>query len=161
MTKKSTVAGEGDKNASASHVIGGTPTNKHIIVTDQAPAAVGPYSQGVRVGDLIFTAGQIGLVPGTREFAGADIVSQTRRALQNIKAIVEAAGSCMELVVKTTVFLADIKEWPAMNEVYAEFFPINPPGRSAVQVAGLPLGARVEIEVVAVVCDRYCDDKAA
>lgn len=144
MAKKSTVLG--------------TARNKQIIVTDQAPAAVGPYSQGVRVGELIFTAGQIGLVPGTKEFAGTDIASQTRRALLNIKAIVEAAGSCLELVVKTTVFLADIKEWPAMNEVYAEFFPINPPGRSAVQVAGLPLGARVEIEVVALVCDHPCGD---
>lgn len=161
MAKKNTVVGQSDKNASVSHLVGGTTMNKHIIVTDQAPAAVGPYSQGVRVGDLIFTAGQIGLVPGTREFAGADIVSQTRRALQNIKAIVEAGGSCLELVVKTTVFLADIKEWPAMNEVYAEFFPVTPPGRSAVQVAGLPMGARVEIEVVAAVCGRCCDDKAA
>ena len=150
MVTKSTVTGEGDKNASASHVVGGTARNKHIIVTDQAPAAVGPYSQGVRVGDLIFTAGQIGLVPGTKEFAGPDIASQTRRALQNIKAIVEAAGSCMELVVKTTVFLADIKEWPAMNEVYAEFFPVAPPARSTVQVV-LPLGARIEIEASALI----------
>ena len=145
-----------DKNA-----IAGTPCNKQIIVTDQAPAAVGPYSQGVRAGNLIFTAGQIGLVPGTKEFAGPDIVSQTRRALLNIKAIVEAGGSCLELVVKTTVFLADIKEWPAMNEVYAEFFPVAPPGRSAVQVAGLPMGARVEVEVVALVCDRPCGQETA
>jgi len=137
-----------------------TAWSKQIIVTDAAPAAVGPYSQGVRVGELIFTAGQIGLVPGTKAFAGPDIASQTRRALLNIKAIVEAGGSCMELVVKTTVFLADIREWPAMNEVYAEFFPINPPARSAVQVAGLPLGARVEIEVVALVCGRPCGEAA-
>lgn len=142
-------------------VVAGTVPRKHIIVTDGAPPAVGPYSQGVRVGDLIFTAGQIGLVPGTKEFAGPDIASQTRRALLNIKAIVEAAGSCLELVVKTTVFLADIVEWPAMNEVYAEFFPVTPPGRSAVQVAGLPMGARVEIEVVALVCDRPCGSQGA
>jgi 2-iminobutanoate/2-iminopropanoate deaminase len=161
MAKKSTVAGTDDKNTSAGHIIGGTAPSKQIIVTDKAPAAVGPYSQGVRVGDLIFTAGQIGLVPGTRDFAGPDIVSQTRRALLNIKAIVEAGGSCMELVVKTTVFLADIKEWPAMNEVYAEFFPVTPPGRSAVQVAGLPLGARVEVEAVALVCDRPCGQEDA
>jgi len=147
MAKKSTVAEI-------------TP-NKQIIVTDGAPAAVGPYSQGVRAANLIFSAGQIGLVPGTKEFAGPDIASQTRRALLNIKAIVEAAGSCLERVVKTTVFLADIKEWPAMNEVYAEFFPITPPARSAVQVGGLPLGARVEIEAVALVCDRPCGESTA
>jgi 2-iminobutanoate/2-iminopropanoate deaminase len=157
MATKSTAG----KNASAGPVMAGTARTKQIIVTDKAPAAVGPYSQGVRVGDLIFTAGQIGLVPGTRDFAGPDIVSQTRRALLNIKAIVEAGGSCMELVVKTTVFLADIKEWPAMNEVYAEFFPVTPPGRSAVQVAGLPLGARVEVEAVALVCDRPCGQEDA
>ena len=161
MAKNSTVAGTTDKSASASPVTSVTPCSKQIIVTDKAPAAVGPYSQGVRVGDLIFTAGQIGLVPGTRDFAGPDIASQTRRALLNIKGIVEAAGSCLELVVKTTVFLADIKEWPAMNEVYAEFFPLAPPGRSAVQVAGLPLGARVEVEAVALVCDRPCGQESA
>jgi 2-iminobutanoate/2-iminopropanoate deaminase len=126
---------------------------KHVIVTDKAPPAVGPYSQGIRVGSVIYSAGQVGLVPGTKDLAGPDIKSQTRQALLNLKAIVEAGGSCLDHVVKTTVFLNDIKEWPAMNEVYAEFFPANPPGRSAVQVAALPLGAKVEIEVVAVVCD--------
>ncbi len=128
--------------------------SKQIIVTDGAPAAVGPYSQAVRVDDMIFTAGQIGLVPGTREFAGPDIAAQTRQALLNIKAIVEAAGSCLGCVLKTTVFLQDIAEWPAMNAVYAEFFPLDPPARSALQVGALPLGARVEIEVVAVACSR-------
>ncbi len=127
--------------------------NKQVVVTDKAPAAVGPYSQAIRVGNLIFTAGQLGLVPGTREFAGPDIASQTRQALQNIKAILEAGGSCLDHVVKTTVFLQDIKEWPLMNQVYAEFFPVDPPGRSAVEVAALPLGARLEVEVVAVVCE--------
>ncbi|MDH7490184.1 MAG: RidA family protein [Anaerolineae bacterium] len=122
---------------------------KHIIATDKAPAAAGPYSQAVRVGNLVFTAGQVGLVPGTKEFAGPDIASQTRQVLKNIQGILEAAGSGLEHVVKTTVFLQDIAEWPAMNAVYAEFFPTNPPARSAVQVAALPLGARVEIEVVA------------
>jgi len=127
--------------------------NKQVVVTDKAPAAVGPYSQAIRVGNLIFTAGQLGLIPGTREFAGPDIASQTRQALQNIKAILEAGGSCLDHVVKTTVFLQDIKEWPLMNQVYAEFFPVDPPGRSAVEVAALPLGARLEVEVVAVVCE--------
>ncbi len=122
---------------------------KHIIATDKAPAAAGPYSQAVRVGNLVFTAGQVGLVPGTKEFAGPDIASQTRQVLKNIQGILEAAGSGLEHVVKTTVFLQDIAEWPAMNAVYAEFFPTNAPARSAVQVAALPLGAKVEIEVVA------------
>lgn len=122
---------------------------KHIIATDKAPAAAGPYSQAVRVGNLVFTAGQVGLVPGTKEFAGPDIASQTRQVLKNIQGILEAAGSGLEHVVKTTVFLQDIAEWPAMNALYAEFFPTNAPARSAVQVAALPLGAKVEIEVVA------------
>ena len=127
--------------------------NKQIITTDKAPAAVGPYSQGVRVGDFIFTAGQLGIVPGTKEFAGPDIESQTRQALENLKAVLEAGGSCLKHVVKTTVFLQDIEEFSQMNAVYAKFFPENPPARSAVQVAALPLGGRVEIEAVAEACD--------
>ena len=127
--------------------------SKHIVVTDQAPPAVGPYSQGVRVGDLVYTSGQLGLVPGTKEFAGPDIASQTRQALKNAEAILKAGGSCLRHAVKTTVFLQDIAEWPKMNEVYAEFFKEDPPSRSAFQVSALPLGARVEIEIVAEVCD--------
>jgi 2-iminobutanoate/2-iminopropanoate deaminase len=127
--------------------------DKQVIATDKAPAAVGPYSQGVQVGDLIYTAGQLGLVPGTKEFAGPDIEAQTRQALENLKAILEAGGSCLEHVVKTTVFLQDIGEFARMNAVYAGFFPENPPARSAVQVAALPLGGRVEIEAVAEACD--------
>lgn len=127
--------------------------DKQVIATDKAPAAVGPYSQGVRVGDLIYTAGQLGLVPGTKEFAGPDIEAQTRQALENLKAILEDGGSCLEHVVKTTVFLQDIGEFARMNAVYAGFFPENPPARSAVQVAALPLGGRVEIEAVAEACD--------
>jgi len=130
--------------------------SKQVIATDRAPAALGPYSQAVRVGDLIFSAGQLGLVPETRRFAGPDIEAQTRQALENIKAILEAAGSCLKHVVKTMVFLQDIQEWPLMNAIYAEYFPEEPPARSAVQVAALPMGARMEIEVVAVACD--CDD---
>jgi 2-iminobutanoate/2-iminopropanoate deaminase len=105
------------------------------------------------VGSLIFTAGQLGLVPQTRQLAGPDIESQTRQALENLRAILEAAGSCLRRVVKTTVFLVDLSEWPRMNAVYAEFFPEMPPARSAVGVAALPMGARVEIEAVAEVCD--------
>ena len=132
--------------------------SKQIIATDKAPAALGPYSQAVRVGDLIYSAGQLGLVPETRQFAGPGIEAQTRQALENIRAIVEAAGSCLKHVVKTTVFLQDIQEWPAMNAIYAEYFPEDAPARSAVQVAALPMGARMEIDVVAVACD--CGDGA-
>jgi 2-iminobutanoate/2-iminopropanoate deaminase len=127
--------------------------DRQIIATEKAPAAVGPYSQGVQTGALVFTAGQLGIVPGTKEFAGATIEDQTRQALENLKAVLEAGGSCLEHVIKTTVFLQDIGEFTRMNGVYAEFFPENPPARSAVQVAALPLGGRVEIEAVAIVCD--------
>ena len=130
---------------------------KTIISTEKAPAAVGPYSQGVQGGGLVFTAGQLGLVPGTKEFAGTDIESQTRQALENLQAVLEAAGSCLKHVLKTTVFLIDMGEFPRMNAVYAEFFAADPPARSAVQVAALPLGGRVEIEAVALACD--CDDE--
>jgi 2-iminobutanoate/2-iminopropanoate deaminase len=126
---------------------------KQIIATDKAPAAIGPYSQGVRIGDLIYTAGQAGLVPGTKEFAGPDIESQTRQTLENIKAILKAGGSCMKHVLKTTVFMMDLGEFARMNAVYGEFFPEHPPARSTVQVAAIPLGARVEIEAVAEACD--------
>jgi 2-iminobutanoate/2-iminopropanoate deaminase len=129
--------------------------SKQIISTDKAPAAVGPYSQGVRIGELIYTAGQLGIVPGANDFAGPDIEAQTRQALENLKAVLEAGGSCLEHVAKTTVFLQDMGEFSRMNAVYAEFFPQNPPARSAVQVAALPLGGRVEIEAVAEACD--CD----
>ncbi|HOU24224.1 MAG TPA: Rid family hydrolase, partial [Anaerolineae bacterium] len=96
------------------------------------------------------------LIPGTRELAGPDIVAQTRQVLLNLQAILEAAGSDLAHAIKTTVFLADMKDWPAMNEVYGEFFPSQPPSRSAIQVVALPLGAKVEIEAVAVVCDAGC-----
>jgi 2-iminobutanoate/2-iminopropanoate deaminase len=127
--------------------------DKQIIATEKAPAAVGPYAQGVQTSDLVFTAGQLGIVPGTKEFAGTTIEDQTRQALENLKAVLEAGGSCLKHVVKTTVFLQDIGEFTRMNGVYAEFFPENPPARSAVQVAALPLGGRVEIEAVAMACD--------
>jgi 2-iminobutanoate/2-iminopropanoate deaminase len=127
--------------------------SRQIVATDRAPAAVGPYSQAVQVGALIYTAGQLGIVPGTKEFAGPEIEAQTRQALENVKAVLEAAGSSLQHVVKTTVFLLDMAEFGRMNGVYAEFFPENPPARSAVQVAALPLGGRVEIEAVAEACD--------
>jgi 2-iminobutanoate/2-iminopropanoate deaminase len=130
--------------------------NKQIIATNEAPAAVGPYSQGVQLSDFVFTAGQLGIVPGTGDFAGPDIKSQTRQALENVQAVLEASGSCLKHVVKVTVFLQDIEEFSQMNEVYAEFFSEAPPARSAVQVAALPLGGRVEIEAIAEACE--CED---
>lgn len=121
-----------------------------IVFTDRAPAAVGPYSQAVAVGDLVYTAGQIGLVPATGTLVGDTIEEQTHQVLQNLRAVLEAAGSGLDRVVKMTVFLADIREFAAMNAVYASYFPADPPARSAFQVAALPLGARVEMEAVAV-----------
>jgi 2-iminobutanoate/2-iminopropanoate deaminase len=129
---------------------------RQTIATDKAPAAVGPYSQGVKAGIFVFTAGQLGLIPGTTNFAGEDVESQTRQALENLKAVLEAGGSCLHHAIKTTVFLADMGEFALMNGVYAEFFPENPPARSAIEAAGLPLGGRVEIEAVALLCD--CED---
>jgi 2-iminobutanoate/2-iminopropanoate deaminase len=127
--------------------------DREILATDKAPAAIGPYSQAVRAGDFLFTAGQAGLVPDTKQLAGADIESQTRQTLENLKAIVEAGGSCLKHVVKTTVFLIDMGEFARMNSIYAEFFPETPPARSTVQAAALPMGARVEIEAVALICE--------
>ncbi len=131
--------------------------DREIISTDKAPAAVGPYSQAVHVGNLIYTAGQLGIVPGTKDFAGPDIEAQTRQALENLKAVLEEAGSCLRHAVKTTVFLQDMGEFARMNAIYAEFFPEEPPARSAVEVAALPLGGRVEIEAVAEACN--CDSQ--
>lgn len=125
--------------------------HRETIATDKAPAAVGPYSQAIRVGEFVFTAGQIPLDPATGQMVAGGIEAQARQALTNLGAVLEAAGTSLANVVKTTVFLADIGEFKAMNGVYAEFFPDAPPARSAVQAAALPLGARVEIEAVAVI----------
>ena len=121
-----------------------------VIATDQAPKAIGPYSQAIRVGHFVHTAGQIALDPATGELVSGGIEEQTRRVLQNLSAVLEAAGSGLSGVVKTTVFMADLGEFARMNAVYAEFFPRNPPARSTVQVAALPRGAKVEIECIAV-----------
>ena len=133
--------------------------SKQIVATDQAPAAVGPYSQAVCVGGLVFTAGQVGLDPTTGKLAGEDIASQTRQTLQNLREILKAGGACLCHAVKTTVYLAGITDFKAMNEVYAEFFPEAPPARATLQAAALPLGALVEIEVVAEACDCDCSDE--
>ena len=122
-----------------------------VVATDQAPAAVGPYSQAVRAGGLVFTAGQISIDPASGKLVGRDIQEQTRRVLQNLQAVLDAAGASMADVVKTTVFLKDMGDFQAMNEVYAQFFTENPPARSAVQVVALPLGVDIEIEAVALV----------
>ena len=124
-----------------------------IISTDHAPAAVGPYSQAVRCADLVYTAGQLGLDPQTGKLVEGGVQAQTRQALTNVQAILAAAGTSMDNVVKTTVFLLDMGEFKAMNEVYAQFFSGQPPARSAVQVAALPLGGVVEIEAVAIISD--------
>ena len=121
---------------------------REIISTDKAPTAVGPYSQAVRVGDLVFTAGQVALDPATGKLVEGGIEEQTRRVLQNLAAVLEAAGSSLDRVVKTTVFLKDMGDFAAMNAVYAEFFPTDPPARSTVEVSALALGALVEIEAI-------------
>lgn len=124
-------------------------TNRQRICTERAPKAVGPYSQGIRAGELVFTAGQIPINPANGTIEAVTIEDQTRQALENVRAVLEAAGSGLDRVVKTTVFMTDLKEFQAMNGVYATFFPNDPPARSAFQVVALPLGARVEIECVA------------
>lgn len=123
---------------------------KQVVTTSDAPAAIGPYSQAVvSSGGLVYTAGQLGLDPQTGELVGPGIEDQTRQALTNLAAVLQAAGSGLEKVLKTTVFLADMNDFAAMNQVYAQFFGTAPPARSAVQAARLPKGARVEIEAVA------------
>ncbi|MBC8330952.1 MAG: RidA family protein [Anaerolineae bacterium] len=122
---------------------------KEVITAKNAPKAIGPYSAGVRAGHFVYTAGQLGLDPLTGEFVSDEVVEQTRQALKNLKAVLEAGGAALESVVKTTVFLRDMNDFGAMNAVYAEFFTENFPARSAVQVARLPKDAAVEIEAVA------------
>lgn len=122
---------------------------RKIVATDKAARAVGPYSQAVVAGGFVFTAGALGLDPQTGELVAADVAAQTRQALTNLKSILEAAGSSLDRVVKTTVFLTDFGNFGAMNAVYAEFFPADPPARSTVQVGPLAKAALVEIEAVA------------
>ena len=124
------------------------------IKTDNAPAAIGPYSQAIKANGFVFVSGQIPIDPHTGEFVAGGIAEQTARVLKNLTAVLEAAGSSLEQVVKTTVFLADMKEFSSMNEVYKDFFPSPPPARSTVAAAGLPRDARVEIEAVALVSEK-------
>lgn len=125
--------------------------SKQIIQTDNAPAAVGPYSQATVINGMVFTAGQVGLIPGTKSLAEGGVQAQARQALDNLKAVLEAAGTSLGNVVKATVFLDSMDDFAAVNEVYATYFPENPPARSAVEVARLPLGALVEVEAIAVI----------
>ena len=122
---------------------------REIISTDRGPKAIGPYSQAIRADGFLFVSGQIAIDPQTNQFAGGNTTQQTARVLENLKWIVEAAGSSFERVVKTTVYLADVADFAVMNEVYARYFPSNPPARATLQAGALPRGARVEIELVA------------
>ena len=126
-----------------------TTEGKKIVSTEKAPKAIGPYSQAIRTEDLVFTAGQVGFDPATMTIVEGGIEAQTRQVLTNLKHVLEAADSGLKFVVKTTVFLQDMNDFAAMNAVYAEFFPENPPARSTVAVAALPKSALVEIECVA------------
>jgi 2-iminobutanoate/2-iminopropanoate deaminase len=124
-------------------------TVKQIIATEHAPQAIGPYSQAVLAGGFVFASGQIPIDPETGQFVEGGIAEQTGQVLRNVSNLMEAAGTSLARVVKTTVFLADMNDFAAMNEVYARFFGTEPPARSTVQAARLPRDARVEIEVVA------------
>lgn len=123
---------------------------KEIVTTERAPRAIGPYSQAVRAGNLLFASGQIPIDPATGEFVAGGIAEQTEQVLRNVSAILEAGGAGLQQIVKTTVFLADMEDFTAMNEVYGRFFGENPPARATVQAARLPRDARVEIEAIAV-----------
>jgi 2-iminobutanoate/2-iminopropanoate deaminase len=122
---------------------------KEVISTDKGPKAIGPYSQAIKAGGFIFTAGQVAFDPATGQLVEGDIARQTARVLDNLKAIVEAAGSSLDRAVKATVYLKDMNDFAAMNEVYARYFPKNAPARSTVEAARLPRDVRVEIDLVA------------
>jgi 2-iminobutanoate/2-iminopropanoate deaminase len=122
---------------------------RQTVTTANAPAAIGPYTQAVKGGGLVFLSGQVALDPASGQLVGGDIRRQTEQVLKNLEAVLAAAGSSLAAVVKTTVFLADLNDFAAMNEIYARFFPQNPPARATVQVARLPKDARVEIDLIA------------
>ena len=122
---------------------------KDVVLTDKGPKPIGPYSQAIKAGGFLFASGQVALDPHSNEFLPGDVRQQTERVLENIKGILEAGGVNLHHVVKTTVFLKDMKDFAAMNEVYGKYFSVAPPARSTVQVARLPKDALVEIEVVA------------
>lgn len=123
--------------------------DKQRLASDRIPPAVGPYSQAIRAGELIFCSGIVGLAPETRQLVEGSFEAQVRQTMDNLMALLEDCGTSAERVVKTTVFLADIADFAAFNEIYAGYFATDPPARSTVQVAALPLGARIEVEAVA------------
>ena len=123
--------------------------NKRVIQTDQAPAAIGPYSQGIRIGNLLYTSGQIALDPKSGMFLSGEIEDETDQTLKNISAILKADGLNLENVVKTTVYLSDLNHFSRMNQVYEKYFSKNKPARACVQVASLPQGAKIEIDAIA------------
>lgn len=133
---------------------------KKIVSTSDAPAAVGPYSQAIRSGNLLFCAGQIPLDPKTGQLVTGDIATQTKRVLDNVAAVLKAENLSFHQVVKTTIFLIDMNDFQSVNEVYATYFRENPPARSTVAVAALPKGAKVEIEVIAVAPDHVNHGKS-
>jgi len=122
---------------------------RYLVESNEAPKAIGPYSQGIKAGGFVFVSGQVALDPKTGEMVGADVAAQTERVLQNLRAIVEAAGSDLDRVVKSTVYLRSMNDFAAMNEVYKKYFKMEPPARATVAVAGLPKDALVEIDVIA------------
>jgi len=126
-------------------------TLREIIATDQAPRAIGPYSQAIRAGNLLFCSGQIPIDPATGEFVSGGVAEQTEQVMRNLSALLSAGQSSLKQVVKTTVFLADMDDFTAMNEVYGRFFGENPPARATVQAARLPRDAKVEIEAIAII----------
>ena len=126
-------------------------TLREVIATDQAPRAIGPYSQAIRAGNLLFCSGQIPIDPATGEFVSGGVAEQTEQVMRNLSAVLKAGQSSLKQVVKTTVFLADMDDFTAMNEVYGRFFGENPPARATVQAARLPRDARVEIEAIALI----------
>ena len=129
--------------------MGDAGDGRTVIATERAPAAIGPYSQTIVAGGLVFTAGQLPLDPATMRLVEGDVTVQTERVMRNLEAVLAAAGTSFGRVVKTTCFLADLADFPSFNAVYGRFFPAAPPPRSTVQVDGLPLGALVEVECIA------------
>jgi 2-iminobutanoate/2-iminopropanoate deaminase len=124
-------------------------SQKSIVVANRAPKAIGPYSAATRAGAFIFSSGQLGLIPQSDALAEGGIEGETRQALQNLAAVLEAADSSLERILKTTVYLRDLQDFPRMNAIYAEFFPKDPPARTTIQAAGLPRGAAFEIDCIA------------
>lgn len=127
------------------------------IFTEKAPAAVGPYSQAMKAGNMLFVSGQIPFVPSTMKLVSQDIKEQTRQSLENVKAILEEAGASLNDVVKVGVFIKDMNEFASINEVYSEYFNKNKPARACVEVAKLPLDVKIEIEVIAYLTKNYLD----